>query len=499
MWGFFTNRNNKTAKTIAPEDASEEDVISQDSDESDSNSPSRREIDSGREDSSLGASVSSTDSGDDGWEEIDSESVSSSIEREAQDSDQESAPLDQQILSSFAWSEHLAHDLAYAPTIEAQRPTMASEIPIISVLEEDGTKGLYKAYRMSNESSSLIGELLVPENIAPGKTNTLHINFAGTHSAATVGADLEASAGSASFAAYEEHFIQELAYRIRELAPSPPEKLQLVFSGHSLGGAYAQMAFHAVQKALLNNILPLDAVEKMTLGVWSATGIFQSVADESNVFAEQLSKLGVRQRALFALVEGDPVSATGEGSLLSTVNPEFAQVELLKVDAGHGGTKKRLALGATTAVAAATIGAIALPVVLGAGYLTANNAAKAHTRINFNGQEDLAKFQYFNNQNPQDLQKIAKKLNNKSRFMNMQARHLGFVARAAFTGLTAVTGAVSPANERPEAMSFDKAPRVEGEAVAGVDLGLQLIDDYEQKPSKVSAPVVPAKKPKRTR
>ena len=366
-------------------------------------------------------------------------------------------------LQNFALTERLAHSVAGAYGAPLRHGN-----EIIKIKERTDTDEIpYKVIKIQTQSSGLVGEILVP--VDAKQSQNIYINWVGTYNLSTALADLERAPGEESYRNDEQNIIKQINQAVKSFHDISKEKSKIMISGHSLGGALAQQNFHSIQRSIATHLyednlqkgdvetcgkwieseknyrLALSAkeqhthqeltadirthltpkyIDSITLGAWNSAGVLKAVENSSNELAGIISESGVQQRALFGMVGGDAVQRTGEGSVLSNVSAEDAEVTLAKVDIGQEGFYKSLLLsllGATTATASCMVLGVPAAILGGLAFgmlPLAKSTAIAHTACHFTAEDfDKIKCQLFQNDTPQSRQIIHQKLTNKSAFL----------------------------------------------------------------------------------
>tara|TARA_R110002110_G_scaffold415858_2_gene658585 strand:+ start:21581 stop:22993 length:1413 start_codon:yes stop_codon:yes gene_type:complete len=366
-------------------------------------------------------------------------------------------------LSQFSFTEKLAHSDTGAYGAPQRENNTA-----VSVKDPDSDQMIdYKIVPIKTKSTGLIAEIFVPIN--PEQSNKICINWTGTCSLGTILADLEKTPGEKSYRNEELSILNQINKTIGDFSDKSNGKIDLVVTGHSLGGALAQQCFHSLQRAIGTNIfkqqlesddvekasswieaeqkyraalgskranmlkeipessrsnLTTDNIDTITIGTWNSAGVLKAVEENSNTLASYLSNAGVKLKGLFGMVGGDAVQTTGQGTVLSDTSAEDAEVQLLKADKGHEGYFKKLFCSIAGAVVGASTMILFPPLaILGGISLAMLPMAKAttlaHTSKHFIPGEELLKCELFNNASPMNRKIIHDKLANKSEFLQM--------------------------------------------------------------------------------
>jgi hypothetical protein len=316
------------------------------------------------------------------------------------------------------------------------------------------------AHKSGVFADGLIGEVLIPEN---PNDNTIYIAWAGTHSVGTVKADAERAAGEQSFRKNEDIIMGQIIHPIADFyQQNPKRKLKIKFVGHSLGGALAQLTFHAFQRALAPHIIdprvepdaaafdkdmrtygakllePVtipgyfenlhpDMIASMSVDVANSAGVLLPVAESSNRLSLILSAVGIRQFGHFDMVDGDPVQMTGQSTVLFDVGNNDAQVSVLKRQNDHPSSAFARVLaplsgGFSGAVMGSALGGppggVIGALIMGAG---ATGAALYNTQAAHRQQSELTPESYalYLSSNPSHRVTIRYELQNKSGLLDM--------------------------------------------------------------------------------
>ena len=204
------------------------------------------------------------------------------------------------------------------------------------ILDEARQGHPYITLKMQSADMGLIFEILSPKEISREQPIIVYVTFPGVRSKETFVVAWERAPGDDCFRANERIlFLDNLNQIIDDIKQKTNRKIHIALIGHSLGGAYAQLGFHALQRVIVHNqvgnhcqnpALNVDNIASLTLGVWNAAGVVAEVANNSLVLAESLAKMGVKQRALYGLVEGDTLQTLGQGIVLCGVSPAMPAV-----------------------------------------------------------------------------------------------------------------------------------------------------------------------------
>lgn len=264
------------------------------------------------------------------------------------DNSQES-PQDARLRLEFALGERLSLDFSYRDVARQPR--------IIPLLEEDNVVRHYEIRKLQSGHNGIVGNILIP---APSnETTRIYINFRGTqpHVMSSVHLNFEHCAGEESFYTHANKIMRQINDLIGQVSGKEKRPVQLIFSGHSLGGALSQHAHYAamVQSALvigveqqkvtkgvtklrtylsgqyklshqfeiLRNFAEVDA---LVLNSWGMAGVSNTIGNSSNVFANLLQSSNKKIKGRFGYNTLDVVPRCGESNTLLDCNGDVACV-----------------------------------------------------------------------------------------------------------------------------------------------------------------------------
>lgn len=271
----------------------------------------------------------------------------------------------------------------------------------VSILEEDGSRADYTVKRLkihNLENDGLMAHILIPK--AVNGTPEIKVVFRGT--ASWDGAKCDAieggGAGAETFAANRDLILKQINEEVKKLKEQMPEaqSVKIKTSGHSLGGALAQLCTTALMDAEAQNCgltsdnpIPKDCrdgmvhVSKLTLAVQNAAGIPLETAKRAEAVAGYLAgqrdkrknNLGKGTALLIEtynlIAGGDAVQKTGEAHFLSNVSAKFAKVNVLKIPTALEGIQVfDLKTAAATVLAGGYVGAAVVATSAVAGLIS---------------------------------------------------------------------------------------------------------------------------------
>ncbi|MGE3318883.1 MAG: hypothetical protein AB7I18_06265 [Candidatus Berkiella sp.] len=235
------------------------------------------------------------------------------------DNSQES-PEDAKLRLEFAFSERLSLDYSYRDVAKQPR--------IIPVLEEDEVVRHYQILKLHSGHGGIVGNILIPAQ--QNESARIYVNFCGTqpHVLSSVHLNFEHCAGEDSFYAHHDQMMGQINELIGQVSASSKKPIQLIFSGHSLGGALSQHAHYsamllASQKTTLAHFAK---VHSFTLNSWGMAGVSKTIATNSNRIADELHAKGKTITARFGFNELDMVPRCGEANTLVKSKGDVALV-----------------------------------------------------------------------------------------------------------------------------------------------------------------------------
>jgi hypothetical protein len=358
-------------------------------------------------------------------------------------------------LQEFSLIERLAHSDTGAYGAPDRDDGVVYSIPA----QNTGRPTLYEVIKLNTSSMALVGEILVPMD--PKESQKIFINWTGTHSVCTALADFEKTPGEESYRREEKRILQQINDVIKNYYKKTNLKANIVVTGHSLGGSIAQNTWNSIQRMIARHFyedglsnkpayksfyhaiyLDIDTnenqgclklscdqlsehyIESLTLGIWNSSGVLKAVEKNSHQLAQIVYYSGVKQRALFGMVEGDPIQTIGEGTILSNVDSDFVEISLLKINSSYKDhiCKSSSILGSTVVAAAGCL--LSTPMTTACGLtmgmlLSAKKAMDAHTANHFVNKEsplnhhNTKLYQLYENTSPEASKIIEENLKHK--------------------------------------------------------------------------------------
>jgi len=148
-------------------------------------------------------------------------------------------------LKDFSLTEALAHSDLGGGAYGAPKRKNHQTVEIKGSTEEPGI--LYRVVKLNTNASGLVGEILCP--VDPKQSDQIIVNWTGTHNGGTLLADLERAPGEDSYRAAEIELLNQINTQVAAHTAQTQQPVNLLITGHSLGGALAQLNFHSLQRA----------------------------------------------------------------------------------------------------------------------------------------------------------------------------------------------------------------------------------------------------------
>lgn len=333
-------------------------------------------------------------------------------------------------LEDFNLSETMAHRIAYAI---AKHPDQVKKIVL-----QDNNQQVINSFTVDEiritksdkqRDLGLMGAILVPERLEEKNSlATLHVIWAGTHSTHSAKIDSEICPGEESYRRGEDQVLKQIIPKIEMLYKHSRKPVNVILSGHSLGGALAQLTFHSLQRILMFDIkdsqinreweiefqkqLKIETADiehqrslsgislsraylhSITVEAWNSPGVLAAVAKHSNLMSGLLAEKGIKLFANYGMVHGDPVQTSGHGMVLNEVGKNKARIRILKIQPNQLDFKTKSIAGVSalsvgkvlgTAILGGPAGAMATAVTLsGATYVSLGKlTADAHRMHHF--------------------------------------------------------------------------------------------------------------------
>lgn len=383
-------------------------------------------------------------------------------------------------LSRYQRAEELGHNYAYL--YEDSNGINHNILELKDHITNRGTSYYRVPIRVVDKDidQRLIGEILIPTNDKAtqieNSEQTVYICWAGTHSKKTLLADTERSAGEETYRKHENQVLPQIISAINNYAESIAKPIHVIFTGHSLGAAYAQLSFHSLQRAIARKLAMLEpeesfakaintesiqftkdlapnsytalhidkipfvdsidpnSIASMGVDVWNAIGVVTAVEESSNRLCRILVDKGIKQTANYGMVHGDVLQMVGKGTILSDIPNNGATVSVLKVTTRYSmGVTSKTGTALGTILAGKVIGNLVFPVVggfigglLGGGislFTMAYHSMQAHMKFHFSGNESAlpSSYKLLLSSIPAHVDDLLQELNSKSVLINNSA------------------------------------------------------------------------------
>lgn len=228
----------------------------------------------------------------------------------------------------------------------------------IRTLLEDGT-----------QDQSILGKIYVPNE--DSYYPMVYIAWRGSQTRESWLSDTQRTAGLESYLRHEAEVLTQVREAIGEVALKQNRPVNVVTTGHSLGGALSQLSFNSLQRALVRGMgghtldesyieslernlkghfpkatlrthyknaqsvsINPEWVHSMHVATFNSPGVLKSIEDSSNAcsrfLASQPNPIG--QHGHFSLAKSDIVQAHGDSHVLTDLEHNQAEVEMLYID-----------------------------------------------------------------------------------------------------------------------------------------------------------------------
>ncbi len=153
-------------------------------------------------------------------------------------------------------------------------------------------------------------------NTTDEATHKIFIGWCGTKNHEHVMADLEPTPASQTFTNHEEHFLAKIDAMIASKTAQDGKKVEIIITGHSLGGAIAQLCMHALGKSISTEAnyphLSPTHIESITLATANSPGISQEQVSEFEAISSYINQnTTTKLNAVNLRTQGDPIQHHG--------------------------------------------------------------------------------------------------------------------------------------------------------------------------------------------
>lgn len=220
---------------------------------------------------------------------------------------------------------------------------LAYDLPITRQRQwkNPNTHQYYTIYQLPFETE-VCGYLLLPVN---KNDHNVKIIFRGTDPSLSRAGTLSAMVnleswgpGFESFQASKEGLFSLFIQKIKEHYGNDLPPLNLSVSGHSQGGALAQLF---VTEFLRQRLTHQDyiAFQSIVMNAFNSPGVSYSITEQCDALARYqfCRSAPFAIRANYGMIGGDPVQTLGLDMIFTNTPPEIAEVTVLKLDKGQEG------------------------------------------------------------------------------------------------------------------------------------------------------------------
>jgi hypothetical protein len=237
------------------------------------------------------------------------------------------------------------------------------------------------------QEQSLLGNIFIAKNkneIYP----VMHIEWRGSQTQESWLSDAQRGPGFDSFFAHEDEILSQITDAVKVAnKKAGGERIHVIISGHSLGGALAQTTLNSIQRAICRSmgedgkrlntnydaaveadiikskyatsklitehqssinkvVIPHDAVASIHAVTFNSAGVLQPVGDSSNDCSRFLKEqAGISSHLHAHQNNRDVVQATGQATILTRISNNQADVELFFNTHYEGAINTRVVLG----------------------------------------------------------------------------------------------------------------------------------------------------------
>lgn len=226
-------------------------------------------------------------------------------------------------LKAMAIEECFAHEIIYKRELETKE--------MLSIAcAADSKNELYNIKKIQTEIPGLVAYIFTSQDI---NNPCVRVVFRGTQCRDSAIRDLEANAGEQTFNQEKDNIVQQVSRAVEECYRATCTGVQLIFSGHSLGGADAQRATAEALKQISEN-KTYEAVKKISTYYFNSPGVSIEDAKQCDHYAQKLSedKSGISINCHGLLVSGDIVQQAGAINIFSKIDHALVESSITKID-----------------------------------------------------------------------------------------------------------------------------------------------------------------------